>query len=49
MIKVDNIHSDRKLSLRRKAESIDLKKIREDMKNELIQGLIRENSTVPEQ
>ena len=49
VIDIDNIYNDRKLSLRRKAESVDLKKIREDMKNELIQGLIRENSTVPAQ
>ena len=49
VINIDNIYNDRKLSLRRKAESIDLKKIREDMKNELIQGLIRENSIVPAQ
>ena len=49
VINVDNIYNDRKLSIRRKAESVDLKKIREDMKNELIQGLIRENSIAPAQ
>ena len=49
VVNVDNIYNDQKLSLRRKAESVDLKKIREDMKNELIQGLIRENNTVPAQ
>ena len=49
VIDEDNIYNNRKLSLRRKAESVDLKKIREDMKNELIQGLMRENSIVPAQ
>ena len=48
VINVDNIHNDRKLSIRRKAGSVDLKKIREDMKNELIQGLMRPN-TAPAQ
>ena len=45
VIKVDNLHNDRKLSIKKRAESVDLKKMREDMKNELIQQLTRVNTT----
>ena len=44
VIKVDNLHNDRKLSIKKRAESVDLKKMREDMKNELIQQLTRVNT-----
>ena len=39
VINEDNIYNNRKLSLRRKAESVDLQKMREDVRSELIQQL----------